>query len=96
MIILSICVSPLHDIHPRMPEASPLRNETHRRLLRLKRFTYTINLDHYRSLLGTNSPGSDGAQATQANMELLIARAHEPFWMRFRGDSYPHITALQR
>jgi len=55
MIILSICVSPLHDIHPRMPEASPLRNETHRRLLRLKRFTYTINLDHYRSLLGTNS-----------------------------------------
>ena len=33
----------------------PLRNETHRRLLRLKRFTYTINLDQYRSLLGTNS-----------------------------------------
>ena len=62
MKILSICVSPLHDIHPRIPEASPLRNETHRRLLRLKRFTYTINLDHYRSLLGTNSPGFDGAR----------------------------------
>ena len=71
MIILIICVSPLHDIHPRIPEASPLRNETHRRLLRLKRFTYTINLDHYRSLLGTNSPGSDGAR-----FSLLGA----PYW----------------
>ena len=69
MIILSICVSPLHDIHPRIPEASPLRNETHRRLLRLKRFTYTINLDHYRSLLGTNSPGFDGARLLRTKRE---------------------------
>ena len=26
---------------------------------RLRCFSYTINLDHYRNLLGTNSPGSD-------------------------------------
>ena len=31
--------------------------------------TYTINLDHYRSLLGTNSPGFDGARLLRTKRE---------------------------
>ena len=38
MIVLSICVSPLHDIHPRIPEASPLRNENPQETPKIKMF----------------------------------------------------------
>ena len=54
--------------------ALALRSETHRRLLRLKRFTYTINLDHYRSLLGTNSPVFDVGRLLRTKREFLCTR----------------------